>query len=154
MAAYFFDSSALVKRYVRETGTGWVISLFKPSGGHTCFVARIASVEIVSALTRRVRGATLSAAGGTKAIARFRRAFSQKLFKIDITSDLLEFATALAEKHALRGYDAVQLAAALQLHAERMAVNLPPIRLVSADDALNAAAMLEGLSVDNPNLHP
>ena len=27
MAAYFFDSSAVVKRYVRETGTVWVLSV-------------------------------------------------------------------------------------------------------------------------------
>ena len=154
MAAYYFDSSAMVKRYVRETGTRWVISLLKPSGGHVCFVARIALVEIVSALTRRARGAALNAAGGAKAVTRFRRAFGKRLFKIDITSDLIEHATSLAEKHALRGYDAVQLAAALQLQAERQAVNLPSITLISADDALNAAAMLEGLSVDNPNLHP
>lgn len=31
MADYFFDSSALVKRYVRESGSGWVTSLFDPA---------------------------------------------------------------------------------------------------------------------------
>ncbi len=30
MAAYYLDSSALVKRYVSEIGSGWVLSLFDP----------------------------------------------------------------------------------------------------------------------------
>ena len=31
MTAYFFDSSATVKRYVRETGTAWVLSITAPT---------------------------------------------------------------------------------------------------------------------------
>ena len=34
MAAYVFDSSAVVKRYVRETGTAWVLSVLEPGAGH------------------------------------------------------------------------------------------------------------------------
>jgi hypothetical protein len=32
MAAYFFDSSALAKRFIRETGTAFVLSLWRPFG--------------------------------------------------------------------------------------------------------------------------
>ena len=31
MAGYFCDSSAIVKRYIRETGTGWIIGLMRSS---------------------------------------------------------------------------------------------------------------------------
>ena len=31
MSVYYFDSSAAVKKYVAETGTAWVLGLFKPS---------------------------------------------------------------------------------------------------------------------------
>ena len=47
-------------------------------------------------------------------------------------------------------YDAVQLAAALELNR----ISQGGIVLVSADQDLNAAATAEGLTVENPNLHP
>ena len=34
MAVYFLDSSALVKRYITETGTLWVRRLCEPAAGH------------------------------------------------------------------------------------------------------------------------
>jgi hypothetical protein len=59
----------------------------------------------------------------------------------------------LADKHALRGYDAVQLAVALEINAARIADQLPRLLLISSDADLNAAAQIEGLSSDDPNLH-
>ena len=58
----------------------------------------------------------------------------------------------LARTHALRSYDAVQLAATLEAHRARMGAGT--LVLVSADNALNSAAIAEGLAVDNPNHHP
>jgi hypothetical protein len=63
-------------------------------------------------------------------------------------------AMALAHNHILRGYDAVQLAAAMEFSAERVNAGLPALVFVSADVALNAAAVAEGLAVDDPNTHP
>ena len=54
MAIYFIDSSALVKRYVNETGLAWVSGLFDPALNHKIFVAAITHVEFVSAITRRM----------------------------------------------------------------------------------------------------
>jgi hypothetical protein len=59
----------------------------------------------------------------------------------------------LAETHALRGYDAVQLAAAIEVHARGMSLGLPVLTLVSADGDLNMAATIEGLTVEDPNIH-
>ena len=86
--------------------------------------------------------------------ARFRRDFRRKLFKIDVTAPLIEQAADLADKHALRGYDSVQLAAAVSANKARVAIGASPLIFVSADNALNAAATAEGLLVDNPNQHP
>ena len=41
MAAYFLDTSAVLKRYVQETGTAWVQALAAPSARHSLFVVRI-----------------------------------------------------------------------------------------------------------------
>lgn len=109
MVAYFFDSSALVKRYTREVGTAWVISLFRPVQANRIYLVRIASVGVVSALMRRARAGKLDPSAASRTIARFRRAFVGRCRKVEITETLVERATSLAETHVLRGYDAVQL---------------------------------------------
>ena len=60
----------------------------------------------------------------------------------------------LAETHALRAYDAWQLAAALQLRGRRLAQARPALTFISADAELNTAALAEGFAVDDPTAHP
>lgn len=154
MAAYFFDSSSLTKRYAKEKGTTWVISLFRPFSNNRIHVAEISLVEVVSALTRRQRGNTLSTNQYKRSLRRFRRVFKEKFFTTEIDSKLLQEASNLAEKYALRGYDAVQLAAALFVQNRRQRIGASSLIFVSADNALNQAAQNEGLTVDNPNNYP
>jgi predicted nucleic acid-binding protein len=154
VATYVCDSSAVVKRYVRETGTVWVLSLTDPGAGHTLYVAGITGVEVVSALTRQTRSGALDSTAAATALAQFRHDWAHQYQTIDITPTLLARAMVLAETYALRGYDAVQCAAAVLLHTERQALGMPPLTLVSADTALNTAAVAEGLLVDDPNAHP
>jgi uncharacterized protein len=151
---YFFDTSALAKRYVKETGTVWINSLFDPSLGHVFYLARITAVEITSALTRRSKGGTLSAADASKALTKFRADFHSRLLVIEITTLLLDHAERLAEKHALRAYDAVQLAAVFAMDQHRKQHALPALTLLSADAELLTAAAAEGFTADDPNLHP
>lgn len=49
MAVYFVDSSALVKRYINETGSNWVLSLCNPASNNDIVIAAIAGVEIIAA---------------------------------------------------------------------------------------------------------
>jgi hypothetical protein len=95
----------------------------------------------------------LDANDATAALADFRRDFAREYIIIEIEVTLIAHAMSLAEAHALRGYDAVQLAAALEVHRQRLAAGLTTPTLISADDSLNAAALVEGLAVDNPNAH-
>jgi predicted nucleic acid-binding protein len=60
--AYFIDSSALVKRYVAETGTAWIQEITAPFSGNQLIIARITWVEVFSALARRQREDGLSSA--------------------------------------------------------------------------------------------
>ena len=60
----------------------------------------------------------------------------------------------LGIKHALCAYDAVQLAVALEVNRFHQAGGSGPVTLVSADRDLNAAALVEGLAVDDPTSHP
>jgi len=59
-----------------------------------------------------------------------------------------------ARAHGLRAYDAVQLAAALEVNRIYQTGGRGPVTLVSADQDLNAAATAEGLAVDDPSMHP
>ena len=154
MAAYFFDSSAIVKRYVREVGTAWVCDITEPVAGHRLYVARIAGVEVVSALILQGRSGHLAAAALATAMAQFYQDFEHQYHAIDITATLIARAMALVETHALRGYDAVQCAAVLAVHTSRHTFGMEALTLVCADGALNVAAAAEGLLVEDPNAHP
>ena len=153
MAAYFFDSSALVKRYVTETGTAWVTGLLDPAARHRLYVARITGAEVIAALARKERGRHLSAADAASAISSFQHDYANRLRPVEITAALIVEAMALAQDHGLRGYDAVQLAAALYANRRRIARHLALLVFVTADTDLLAAGAAEGLTVDDPNTH-
>lgn len=153
MGDYFFDTSALVKRYVTEHGSAWVSKLVDPAEGHSIFIARITYVEVVSAIARRNRAGHLSVADMNASLNGFRHELSAVYSPVEISQGLITRAMSLAEKHALRGYDAVQLAAGLEVYDELHSAGLSLPTLVSADTALNDAATIEGLNVDDPNNH-
>ena len=153
MAAYFLDSSALVKRYARETGTAWVLGLFRRAAAHAFYASRITRVEAVAAIARKRRDLQLKPDAAARALLRIQRDFGRRVYVVEVTPALLGVAGALAEKHVLRGYDAVQLAAALEADAERARMGLAPLVLVTADVQLLAAGRAEGLATDDPNNH-
>jgi uncharacterized protein len=138
-----------MKRYVQETGTVWVRALTASGTGNFFYLARITDVEVAAALARRRGQPGLSVVQAVAAMRQFRRDFGQDYRVVEITIALLQRAAQLADTHALRGYDAVQLAVALDVHARDQA-----LVLVSADAELNAAATAEGLRVEDPNTNP
>jgi len=149
LADYFLDTSAVVKRYVQETGTAWIRTLAASATGHFIYLARITEVELTSALARRRGQPGLSVAEARTALGLFRQDLAQDYRIAEITVPLLQRAALLADTHTLRGYDAVQLAAALEVRFQ-----VPLLILISADADLNTAASAEGLSVEDPNTHP
>ncbi len=94
-----------------------------------------------------------------KAIVEFRNDLENQYEPLSVTDSLLKTAMGLPEKHKLRGYDAVQLAAALIISTQSAqqgipATGVPPLVLVASDNELLDAAQAEGLSVDDPRDHP
>ncbi len=67
--------------------------------------------------------------------------------QVPSTPLILSEAVRLTQAHRLRGYDAVQLAAALSAHRSLVAAGLSGLVFV-------AAAQVEGLAADNPNRYP
>lgn len=154
MSVFFGDTSALAKRYVTETGSAWLTAAINPKIGSRVYIAQITIVKIVSAITRKERGGHLSAGDAQTAITIFEQDYLQEFSIVPLTTSLVDEAKNLAKKYALRGYDAVQLATALQTNQRRANAGLQPLTLLSADTDLNDAATAEGLTVENPNNHP
>ena len=153
MPAYFTDSSTLVKQYVRERGSAWA-SLFASFPHDDVHIVAVTPVEIVAALMRRARSGTMTEPDARAACAQFLADLPLDYQVVEVTDTLVAAAIGLAQRHKLRGYDAVQLAAAIEVNHLRLHVGAAPLLFVSADAELNAAARSEGLTVDDLNAHP
>ena len=112
MAVYFADTSALARRYVAETGSAWIQGLLDPVAGNVIVIARITAAELIAAVTRRERGGSITPADAVTARAEFRTHLGSEYQVVEVDEPVVDRAMALAESHAMRGYDAVQLAAA------------------------------------------
>jgi uncharacterized protein len=153
-SAYFLDSSALVKRYVIETGTGWVRQLTRHRPSTVIYIAHITAVEVTCALARRRKGKLLTVARASSLLRRFRQHLAGRYVIVEVTPTLLDAAARLGNAHSLRAYDAVQLTVALEVNRSHQVGGSGPVTFISADRPLNDAATAEGLPVDDPNLHP
>lgn len=152
--AYFLDTSALVKRYVAETGSNWIKSITDSATGNDVAIAQITWVEALSALSRRRREGSLSVDDFDLVLQGFREDFENQYRVIEVDRSLIETAGQLVIQYPLRAYDAVQLASALRV--ESLFTSIPDIELVfvTADDRLINIAQTEGLFTDNPNNYP
>ena len=154
MALYFLDTSAVVKRYVAETGHTWVVNLCDPAQGHDLHIAQARLVEVVATLCRKARESAITAGERDGLIADFRRDTTGRYVIRPVTTDIYVQAGDLCCTHALRAYDAVQLAASLSLRDEAVAASAPPPNFVCADIDLLGYAAAEGVSVEDPNSYP
>jgi len=123
VSLYFLDSSALVKRYVTETGSAWIKALTDPEKRNPLIIARIT----------------------------YDLDMQYQVAELDRT--LTEAAGELVTRHPLRAYDAVKLASALRVQSELVRAKSPALTFLSADGRLVAIAQAEGLLTDNPNRH-
>src|SRR2546428_4175685 len=99
MAAYVLESSALIKRYLRESGTNWVRALTDVRAGHAIYAARIAAVELTATLTRQQRAGNVTPADAALGINQVRHAFAHEFRVVEITATLLTHALNHAQNH-------------------------------------------------------
>jgi uncharacterized protein len=153
VAALYFDPSALVKRYIWETGTAWVEQSVDPGAGNEPFVSALAGPEMVATLVRRARSNRPLARQLPRLLTLLRVEWAILFTIRDVDRRAIAESMRIAESYGLRGADAVHLAVALLLERERRASTGEPIIFVSADRDQLAAAVQEGLQVDDPNRH-
>lgn len=149
MAGYYFDSSALVKKYLQESGSAWVITLFAIQEQHELYLAHVAGPELLAAFQRKIRTKEISRLKGIRAAKTFRSEWQTQFEIFELTSTIVERAMDLVEQHQLRSYDAVHLATAIEVNVWRLSVDMPAATFVSADlEQLRAADAL-GLATEN-----
>lgn len=132
----FFDSSAFVKRYVREAGTEAVLAWCDRAS--EIGLSGIALPEIISAFCRLRREDKIDD-------AQYRQLKSMLLADIedaaicDLTPEVLAQSIASLETNVLRGMDAIHIGSAVALKADVF---------VSADQRQRDAANRAGLRVE------
>lgn len=142
MTAAFADSSALVKLYADEAGHEVVRDL------DDIVVSQLARVEVPAAIWRKNRVGDLSAADAATLVANFEADYygtdedEQRFAVVSVTARVLDEAVRLVARHALRAYDAVQLASATAaMKAAEVA------QFACFDGSLSSAAAIEGMDL-------
>jgi predicted nucleic acid-binding protein len=141
----YLDTSALIKRYVEESGSEDVLDWMDRAD--MIGTALITRAEVASAITRIARINNLDSQVSDKALNKFR--FEWNNFnRLPSNEELIARADFLACQHGLRGYDAVHLAAALIWQEALML----PVALATYDQELADAGEKSGLQVLPKNL--
>ena len=140
MAYAYFDTSALIKRYVAEPGRREVLNLLSRND---CVVSTVLPVEIRTALRRRVADQTLDESRIPAILKRFTADRAFWTF-IEVSREVLAAAETLVGTHPLRTLDAIHVASAQLIAARGVSSALT---FVSADHRQITAAAVLGLNV-------
>jgi predicted nucleic acid-binding protein len=135
----YFDTSALVKRYIDEVGRRQVLQLLRR---HECVASAVLPVELRSALRRRVTEGTLEAARVPEILKRVS-ADREYWTLVEVGREVLADAEKLLAVHPLRTLDAIHVASAQVFAA---GVSESDLMFVSADKRQTEAAAVIGLA--------
>lgn len=138
---FFLDASAIVKRYLEEAGSERIRSLVRARREFA--LSRLSHVEVPAALARRAREGALTREVALRHADQFE-VDAATVRIIELRPPVLKIAGDLVWAHALRAYDALQLAAAL--HLERSTQT--SVTFVAADGVLCDAALARELKVE------
>jgi hypothetical protein len=158
LRTYFFDTSAVVRLYAVEPGANVVRDLLRSAGRDQAavqvIVCDLARPETVSALRRIATGPDAARRGLSRAalyqtLPRVRRDFGEQehFFVVPATS-CMSMAADIAERHPIKGADAVHIASALI--ARDSAPTPERFYFVSEDLGQARVAEAEGLQVLRP----
>jgi len=136
----YLDTSALIKLYVEEEASDAVRAAVDRAS--TVAASRLAYVEARAALARARREARIGLRDLRRAVMEFQEDWGC-FFVVEVNAELARRAGELAEEHALRAYDALQLASALTVQRRLGA----EVRFLAFDENLSGAARSAGLTV-------
>jgi len=135
----YFDTSALIKRFVEEPGSKRVGAVL--DGEPFLATSKVAYAEVHAGLARKLREKALSTAAAYRRTSRVFDTDWRAYVRVDLADPLLLIVRDLVQRHPLRGFDAIHLASAMHLQ-EQLGEE---IQVVASDDRLLMAAGEEGL---------
>lgn len=151
MDYFYWDASALAKRYTTEVGTPIVNNLFTRFTHAQMMCLHICTGEIISILIRKKNAGILTDVVFTQAMSNFRAEVldDANFSLVSITDSLIEASYQLIEKYSLNATDALILQSAVEVVTTvgRAGNNLV---LITSDLRLLRAAQVEGLHTFNP----
>lgn len=153
MAGYFFDTSALVKRYVNESGSPWVQSICDPLVGNQIIISRLTFVELHSALAKSYRMRLIDQQQLSLLATLVERDTRKQYHQIVMHRSIYSLAARLTLNFAakgLRAYDAMQLACALYTNHHSQT----PFYFVTGDDILRDVADQVAIATIDPSAQP
>jgi len=151
VSVVYFDTSALLKRYVTEVGSAWVQNLLTSSTDLEVFTSSLTTIEAICAFARRLREGVLTQATYATVERAFDYDVRYKYGLIEVTSVTLATTRDLAKRYPLRAYDAVQLASAWLANQCLVRAGKAPLTFICADEQLLSIAETAGLLSDNPH---
>ena len=147
MGLYYLETSALVKLYIREPGSERLLRLAARVNNHRFVVLALSRVEMHSAIRRRQREGDIDTAIADRLLSQFEQHLESRFIRQVLNDQLIDLATSLVKRNALRAHDSVQLAGCLMLK-ENSAADEPSF--VCSDQHLLQAAVNEGLACLDP----
>jgi hypothetical protein len=134
----YFDTSALIKRYVDEPGRREVLELLRRNH---CVVSAVLPLEVQSALRRRVAENTVDAKRVPGILKRFAADRAYWTI-IEVSREVLATAESLSNAYPLRALDAIHVASAKRF-GDR--TGPPTFTFVSADRKQTSVAEALGI---------
>ena len=154
MYYFYFDASALAKRYIEEIGSDKIDFLFANVALTHLQCLVIGAMEVFWICVRKKNDGRITADQFTQATGHleFEVINTQSDFKtIPIPDSLVWDSMDLIETHSLNSVDAIVLRSALNVAAELRRAG-DTLVLVASDQRLLRAARAEGLQVFNPEI--
>lgn len=144
MDYFYFDTSALAKRYAPEAGSEKVDSIITDKD-NVIVIGNIAITELYSALSKKYRAGEVARQDFLSAVYRFEKDISESVYSfLEVDNQIITATKILILTHpGLRTYDSIHLALALELTALNPGV-------VASDALLLESCRAEGLRVVNP----
>lgn len=146
MPLYYLDTSALVKLYVQEPGTDYLIQLASNPAENRFSLLAITPVEVRSAVRRRQRAGDLDAQDADEILGRLQKHLETRFVQQAVNEIVLNGALEMIDRYALRAFDAFQLSGCLALKS----VEAESPTFVCSDHQLLAAARSELLVALDP----
>jgi len=138
MVTFYFDTSAMVKRYHEEVGSEILDKIFEFKE-HGFAVSFWTILEFTVAFSARMRRKELSRDAFNTVVSRFLKDVLDTFAVTSVNDELIASATPLAIKHNLPSADCLQLASALNLKKALEPANEKLVLICSDKDLCRAA---------------